>query len=242
MPFPWTRTTRFPHPFATSNHAGSRIYNDMTYMMIEMALWAGISRPINRFRREKLDLPVTTLERLELWRVPHLYSFSSLVQPSPKDWPDYIHCTGYWFLDEKTTPTTHDSTKWQPSAELLAFLAAADTRPVIYIGFGSIMVSDPDAMSRVIVEAVMEAGVRAIVCKGWSSRKASSQQQQKSVPTASTQVLQDYPDSILRLDSVPHDWLFPQIQGVVHHGGAGTCAAGNQKKKKKKEMHELTPL
>jgi sterol 3beta-glucosyltransferase len=200
----------------------------MTYMMIEMALWAGISRPVNRFRREKLDLPVTTLERLELWRVPHLYSFSPLVQPSPKDWPDYIHCTGYWFLDEKTTLSSSKD-QWQPSPELLAFLAA-DTRPVVYIGFGSIMVSDPEAMSRVIVEAVMEAGVRAIVCKGWSSRKASSQQQ-KTVPTASTQVLQDYPDAILRLDSVPHDWLFPQIQGVVHHGGAGTCAAGKNREK-----------
>ncbi|KAI8327594.1 hypothetical protein BC941DRAFT_407114 [Chlamydoabsidia padenii] len=233
MPFPWTRTTRFPHPFATPNHTGSRVYNDMTYMMIEMALWAGISRPINRFRREKLNLPTTTLERLELWRVPYLYSFSPLVQPNPKDWPDYIHCTGYWFLDEKTNDTK-DS--WQPSPELVAFLgldnehsdSKKDTRPIVYIGFGSIMVSDPEAMSRVIVESVIEANVRAIVCKGWSSRKASSQQQeqQKKSTSASTQVLQDYPDSILRLDSVPHDWLFPLIQGVVHHGGAGTCAAG----------------
>ena len=26
--------------------------------------------------------------------------------------------------------------------------------------------------------------------------------------------------------SVPHDWLFPQMAAVVHHGGAGTTAAG----------------
>jgi sterol 3beta-glucosyltransferase len=25
---------------------------------------------------------------------------------------------------------------------------------------------------------------------------------------------------------VPHDWLFPQVAAVVHHGGAGTTAAG----------------
>ena len=25
---------------------------------------------------------------------------------------------------------------------------------------------------------------------------------------------------------VPHDWLFPQMAGVVHHGGAGTTAVG----------------
>jgi sterol 3beta-glucosyltransferase len=191
-----------------------------------MAMWLGTSRPINRFRREKLGLAPTSLERLELSRVPCLYSFSAQVQPIPKDWPDYIHCTGYWFLDEHKV-----NDRWQPPSELRSFLQLdendkkkKDERPVVYIGFGSIIVSDPDAMSRVIVEAVMEAGVRAIVCKGWSSR---NQEQDHSV-----KVLEQYPDSILSLDSVPHDWLFPLIQGVVHHGGAGTCAAGKLQKKK----------
>ena len=29
-----------------------------------------------------------------------------------------------------------------------------------------------------------------------------------------------------QLKAVPHDWLFPQVAAVVHHGGAGTTAAG----------------
>jgi sterol 3beta-glucosyltransferase len=28
------------------------------------------------------------------------------------------------------------------------------------------------------------------------------------------------------IDAAPHDWLFPQMAAVVHHGGAGTTAAG----------------
>jgi sterol 3beta-glucosyltransferase len=28
------------------------------------------------------------------------------------------------------------------------------------------------------------------------------------------------------VDAVPHDWLFPRVAAVVHHGGAGTTAAG----------------
>jgi UDP:flavonoid glycosyltransferase YjiC (YdhE family) len=28
------------------------------------------------------------------------------------------------------------------------------------------------------------------------------------------------------VDSIPHDWLFPRMSAVVHHGGAGTTAAG----------------
>lgn len=28
------------------------------------------------------------------------------------------------------------------------------------------------------------------------------------------------------LDYAPHDWLFPKVSAVVHHGGVGTLAAG----------------
>ncbi|KAI8150281.1 hypothetical protein BJV82DRAFT_662362 [Fennellomyces sp. T-0311] len=220
MPFPWTRTTRFPHPFAMQNYTSGRLlYNDMTYVMIDIALWTGTSKAINRFRRKVLNLPSTTREKLELWRVPHIYSFSSSVLPPPKDWPDYVHCTGYWFLD-------NPDTKWKPSDELLQFLGnKADTRPIVYIGFGSIIVPDPKAMSSVIVEAVKLANVRAIVCKGWSSRNVNQPQEGDKENKNATDILQGHPH-ILNLDSVPHDWLFPQIQGVVHHGGAGTTAAG----------------
>ena len=35
----------------------------------------------------------------------------------------------------------------------------------------------------------------------------------------------ELPDHVFLLHSVPHDWLFPQMAAVVHHGGAGTTAA-----------------
>ncbi|KAG9657265.1 glycosyltransferase family 1 protein, partial [Aureobasidium melanogenum] len=34
------------------------------------------------------------------------------------------------------------------------------------------------------------------------------------------------PDNIFMLENTPHDWLFPRVRAVVHHGGAGTAAAG----------------
>ncbi|KAA1064986.1 hypothetical protein PGT21_020911 [Puccinia graminis f. sp. tritici] len=33
------------------------------------------------------------------------------------------------------------------------------------------------------------------------------------------------PNSMHYVDSVPHEWLFPQISAALHHGGAGTTAA-----------------
>ncbi|KAI8391677.1 uncharacterized protein BYT42DRAFT_610878 [Radiomyces spectabilis] len=218
MPFPWSRTTRFPHPFAMQTYPGGRVYNDMTYVMIDMALWTGISKYVNRFRKNVLHLPATTLEKLELWKVPHIYSFSPTVVVPPKDWPDYIHCTGYWFLEQ----SEHT---WEPEPELEAFLSADDDRPIIYIGFGSIIVPDPEEVSRTIVDAVQQANVRAIICKGWSSR-LSKKPETKDPNVESSKILEGHSDQILNLNSVPHDWLFPRIRGVVHHGGAGTTAAG----------------
>lgn len=73
-----------------------------------------------------------------------------------------------------------------------------------------------------IFRAVSLAGVRALVSKGWggigsSSGSGSGSEQSNSSPL---------PDNIFLLDNTPHDWLFPRVACVVHHGGAGTTAIG----------------
>lgn len=110
-----------------------------------------------------------------------------------------------------------------------------DKRPIIYIGFGSIIVPDPDEVTRIITDAVMKADVRAVVSKGWSSRMQDKAQgletneasiQDRKSQDETVQVHNEFPDTIYWVKSVPHDWLFPMMAGVVHHGGAGTTAAG----------------
>ncbi|KAI9314558.1 hypothetical protein BX666DRAFT_2020162 [Dichotomocladium elegans] len=212
FPMPMTRTRSFPHPFATPNHPKGRLYNDMTYVLFDHAIWRAIATRTNNFRRDVLGLPPTSYEKLDTWKVPYLYSFSPNIVPSPLDWMDWIHCTGYWFLD-------NPQTGWAPSKELLEFIDPhIDPRPVVYIGFGSIIVSDSDELTRTIIDAVLLSNVRAIVSKGWSSRLNSS--------TDTDALLQNYPDTIMSVQALPHDWLFPRMRAVVHHGGAGTTAAG----------------
>jgi sterol 3beta-glucosyltransferase len=110
-----------------------------------------------------------------------------------------------------------------------------DKRPIIYIGFGSIIVPDPEEVTRTIAEAVLKADVRAIVSKGWSSRMQDKAQgletneasiQDRKSQDETLPVHNEFPDTIYWVKSVPHDWLFPKMSGVVHHGGAGTTAAG----------------
>lgn len=81
----------------------------------------------------------------------------------------------------------------------------------MYIGFGSIVVDDPNAMTNLIFEAVKMTGRRALVSKGWGGLGGDEI---------------GVPDGVFMLGNCPHDWLFKQVSAVVHHGGAGTTAAG----------------
>jgi len=53
--------------------------------------------------------------------------------------------------------------------------------------------------------------VRALVSKGWGGLGSKDM---------------SLPENVFMLDNCPHDWLFPRVSCVVHHGGAGTMAAG----------------
>ncbi|KAI9224671.1 hypothetical protein BC828DRAFT_395121 [Blastocladiella britannica] len=214
---PWTRTASFAHPFApvhASGVANSIGYNYSTFVLAEQAIWSGTRSIVNHWRRKTLGLePLWTLD---FRHIPFIYGISPEVMPQPVEWPDYVHVCGYWFL-----PPSPAALAWKPPSDLERFLAVAPERTV-YIGFGSIVVPDPVAMSQTIVAAVKRAGVRAIVCRGWSQRGTSSTSSAKAAKAAASTAC----DDILELDSVPHDWLFPRVRGVVHHGGSGTTAAG----------------
>lgn len=123
---------------------------------------------------------------------------------------------GYWFLDDADV----GSKKWEPPAGLTNFIDNARKlkKKIVYIGFGSIVVSDPRGLTRTVVNAVVQSGVHAILSKGWSDRLSKN----SAEPTEPEEPL---PQQIYPVSSVPHDWLFNQIDAACHHGGAGTTGA-----------------
>ena len=109
--------------------------------------------------------------------VPFTYCWSPSLVPKPKDWPSnigkriqiLIATTSEQAIDQKIDVCGfffRDPPDFTPPEGLDQFLQA---RPApIYIGFGSIVMDNPQHMTEVIVRAVREAGVRAVVSKGWS--------------------------------------------------------------------------
>jgi UDP:flavonoid glycosyltransferase YjiC (YdhE family) len=67
----------------------------------------------------------------------------------------------------------------------------------------------PEEAAALVIDALRMAGQRGILLTGWSGLEQS-----------------DLPEMVFRIDSAPHDWLFPRMAAVVHHGGAGTTGAG----------------
>nr|POF17089.1 isoform 2 of sterol 3-beta-glucosyltransferase ugt80a2 [Quercus suber] len=204
---PYSPTQAFPHPLANiqSSNADASLTNYMSYALIDMLTWQGLGDVINRFRERSLGLDPISLVwapgMLARLRIPHTYCWSPALIPKPKDWAQHINISGFYFLNLASNYT--------PAPELQAFLDAGP--PPVYIGFGSIVLDDPDAMTSLIFEAAKKTGQRVLLSKGWGGMGADEM---------------GVPDRIFMLGNVPHDWLFKHVSCVVHHGGAGTTAAG----------------
>lgn len=75
------------------------------------------------------------------------------------------------------------------------------------------MVSDPDAMTKCVIEAIVQSGVHAILSKGWSDRLSTKKGAHPEGDNAELPVAA-LPPQIYSLTSVPHDWLFPRIDAA----------------------------
>ena len=128
---------------------------------------------------------------------PILYGFSRHVVSMPANDRER-HVTGYWFLPASPT--------WSPPAALETFLAHGG--PVACIGFGSMVSEAPGAVTKLVVKAARSAGIRAALLAGWGGLE--------SIPQT---------DDVYVAEAVPHDWLYPRVTAIVHHGGAGTTGA-----------------
>ncbi|HEX7975993.1 MAG TPA: glycosyltransferase [Anaerolineales bacterium] len=199
---PVSPTRAFPSiSFPVGLHLGG-LFNRLTYPVSQELGWQLLRDPLNAARKEVLGLPPvpfwSPFERMHRERFPILYGYSPRVLPKPKDWGDWLTPTGYWFLDQEEG--------WRPPASLVSFLEAGP--PPVYLGFGSMRDRNPEQTTRLALEALELAGQRGLLLAGWGSLGEA-----------------DLPESVYRLESAPHEWVFPRVAAAVHHGGAGTTAA-----------------
>jgi UDP:flavonoid glycosyltransferase YjiC (YdhE family) len=200
--WPDTPTYAFAHHLCPPEFRLGRVYNRLTYTVIEQVFWRLFRHLFNAVREEVLELPPVKkipFPQIRKDRIPVLYGYSSSVLPRPQDWPDWVHVTGYWFLENYS--------HWLPPDDLVDFLKSG-SKPV-YIGFGSMSNHDPVHMTNTAIQALKLSKRRGVIVGGQYGRAEGN-----------------LPEEVYQIDEIPHDWLFPQMDAVVHHGGAGTVAAG----------------
>ncbi|KAF2268463.1 hypothetical protein CC78DRAFT_551316 [Lojkania enalia] len=207
---PWTRTRTYPHAFSVLEKKMGGSYNNVTYIAFDTMFWTAISSQMNKWRRRELGLQNTSQTKMQANLRPFLYNFSQYVVPAPIDWPDWVRVTGYWFLDE--------GDNYEPPRDLVNFIDKAhhDNKKLVYVGFGSIVIEDPAALTRTVVDSVLKADVRCVLSKGWSDRLETKDPSKPEIPL---------PPEIFQIQAAPHDWLFKQMNAAVHHGGSGTTGA-----------------
>lgn len=68
--------------------------------------------------------------------------------------------------------------------------------------------TDPERLLDVVLDAIKQTQSRAVIAAGWGGLRRAQ-----------------LPPGVHVLDQAPHEWLFPRMAAVIHHGGAGTTAA-----------------
>jgi sterol 3beta-glucosyltransferase len=204
-PYAFTPTSEYPSLLFYQMPRLGKPYNTLTHRIQAQIFWSTASQAIGDFWKAQFGHPPdhfgSPYSRQTTRRNPTVVSYSEHVFPRPAGWPENVHITGYWFLEEEAG--------WQPPADLLDFLDAG--KPPVYVGFGSVGdASAAEQKTRLVIEALKQSGQRGVLATGWNAMTKVSQ----------------LPDTIYMIDSAPHSWLFPRMAAVVHHGGAGTTAAG----------------
>ena len=177
------------------------MFNDLMFL--------GLGIMHNDFRSEILGL--STVYRhpsghnmLYLAKVPISHMWSPSFVPKCPDWPGHIDVVGEFRLMQITATNAY-----KPSETLSTFLAAGP-KP-IYIGFGSMVIENSDKLVSMIKDAAQKANCRVLLQSGWT--KYAEDETMIS-------------NEVMVIGAMPHDFLFTQVAGVIHHGGAGTTSAG----------------
>jgi sterol 3beta-glucosyltransferase len=206
-PFPILPTRAYPSfflgPFRSSFGVG---YNRLTHAVMLQLVWTVVGAPMTNQWRKKLGLKSwrsygEMYAHARRYQIPILCCFSPALLPKPPDWDENHHLTGYWFLNALPT--------WQPSTELLRFLENGP--PPFYVGFGSMNAGDGEEKVRMVLRALEISQQRGVILTGWGGLARGAES-----------------PNVLYVEDVPHDWLFPRMAAVVHHGGAGSTGAGLQ--------------
>jgi len=136
-------------------------------------------------------------QRANILDTPAMYAVSPSLLTQPADYPKDAHFTGLWTDDAPTQPLDQ---------QITSFLAKNEK--TLLLTFGSMPYKSKTDINIFIREILKHFGLNILIVKGWGLKDS----------------VIDEDDRILTIESAPFSTLFPRVDYVIHHGGAGTTA------------------
>jgi len=223
----------FPLTFLSSKTLGMKFLNKLTWNLVYVMLWQNEKKRINQWRVDHLKLPAITS-----WTgiagkcdegLPLLMGINRHIIPTgvrPADWKENFVVTGFLFVppykDEQVSDVVRNFVEHRTDSE-------SPKTPLIYLGFGSMPAPEPLVMLKRAQIVSEKLKVRVVLCAGWVEIS-------ELVNPGPTNLVTDpeiehseskitLPETVLLIKEIPHDYLFPHCDAVVHHCGVGTTAA-----------------
>lgn len=202
----------YAHKFFQASAVKPAQRNLMSHQIIDY-MYGKLTQPMMGQFRKEIGLP--NIDGFARWKAlkeaPVLTCYSPAFMPPPPDWPTTHRQVGYWWLPP-TDMTTLDTRTRNTITAVDRFIAAGNGELPVYIGFGSVPLSDPGQVERItkaVLDAVRLSGRRAIIATGWGAIElpstidtAAGQQRWLSAPaTGSERAVTQKPVSEAKTDA-----------------------------------------
>ncbi len=220
--------------YADRNSKEQDMINRSSYTAWEAIQFSTFKKTINKWRAKTLKIPrihghMMTSSIIDA-RIPFSAMWSPSFVPKPDDWPEQCRVVGTFDFQERVKKVDEEA-QAQPHQPSFDPIKAGFSDVVkwfeqgpkpVFIGFGSMVINEPEKLEHIIKAAAKKVGCRIIVQSGWTNLDVSD-----CVNAEDLDMDLDFKGPLCQnVGRCPHDWLLPLCCAVVHHGGAGTTAAG----------------
>ncbi|MFI8772471.1 glycosyltransferase [Gordonia sp. NPDC062954] len=178
----------------------------MSWRLVEQVLWRAGRRAEDALCADLgLDpIPATFAAQIAATGVPEIQAYDPVLFPTlTSEWGPARPLVGFFTLPHDQRSGVGDDA----GSDLIEWIDRGT--PPVYVGFGSMMVTDPDHLATTVLAVAAELDLRLLIAGGWSDFMSGVSD-----------------DRIRVVGHVDHDAILPRCAAAVHHGGAGSVAAG----------------
>lgn len=143
------------------------------------------------------DTKTTSTIKKEVLNQKMVFTISTSLFSRPRYWKSNVQILGFHERNK--------SSNWSPSTELISFLS--QHKKILFITFGSITNPDPEGKTRIFMNILKQHNIPAIINTASGGLSEPSK----------------YNHQLFHFtQSIPYDWILPQVYAIIHHGGSGT--------------------